>query len=55
MSFVIIRGERFALEHGLTVLGGRGDRALDADVIAGLPPFAVIDYPVDGPSCLYKS
>ena len=50
MSFVIIRGERFALEHGLTVLGGRGDRALAADVIAGLPPFAVIDYPVDGPT-----
>lgn len=50
MSFMIIRGERFALELGRTVLGGRSDDALPSDATAELPPFAVVDYPLDGPT-----
>lgn len=50
MSFVIIRGERLALELGETILGGGGEGALAVGALAHLPPFAVIDYPVDGES-----
>ena len=50
MSFVIIRGERFALEFGQTVLGGTGDGALLTGDLAALSPSAVIDYPVEGAS-----
>jgi pSer/pThr/pTyr-binding forkhead associated (FHA) protein len=52
MPFVIISGERFALEYGETVLGGHGDRALEAEPLAHLAPFAVIEYPSDAPSTI---
>ena len=52
MSFVIIQGERYALELGQTVLGGTGADALAAAPLAGLPPFAAIDYPMDGASTI---
>lgn len=52
MSFVIVRGERFALDLGQTTLGGRGPGALECDALAGLPPFAAIEYPIEGPSTL---
>ena len=52
MSFLIVRGERFALDLGQTTLGGRGPGALDCDALAGLPPFAAIEYPIEGPSTL---
>ncbi|MGH7636120.1 MAG: FHA domain-containing protein [Gemmatimonadaceae bacterium] len=48
MAFVIIDGERFALEHGETVLGGHGERALEAEALAHLAPLAVLDHPPDG-------
>ena len=50
MSFVIIAGERYALDYGDTVLGGSGPGALDAPETAPLPPALVITYPIDGPS-----
>lgn len=50
MSFVIVRGERFALDLGQTTLGGQGPGALECDALAGLPPFAAIEYPIEGPS-----
>lgn len=50
MSFVIIRGERIALELGQTILGGRGEGALPSEAAADLRPSAVIDYPLQGPS-----
>lgn len=50
MSFVIIAGERYALDYGDTVLGGTGPGALDAPETAPLAPALVINYPIDGPS-----
>lgn len=50
MSFVIISGERYALDLGDTVLGGSGEGALDAREIAHLPPVALVSFPVDGPT-----
>lgn len=52
MSFVIVGGERFALEIGDTVLGGRGAGALEAEPLLHLPPFAVVQFPLDGPSTI---
>lgn len=52
MSFIVIGGERFAFEFGDTVLGGRGENALPAPAIAHLAPFAVITYPMEGPSTI---
>ena len=49
MAFVIIGGERYALDFGDTVLGG-GDGALAARDIAQLPPVILISFPLDGPS-----
>lgn len=49
MPFVIINGERVALEHGETVLGGHGERALETEALAHHDPFAVLNHPVDGP------
>jgi pSer/pThr/pTyr-binding forkhead associated (FHA) protein len=48
MSFVIIAGERYALELGDTVLGGSGEGALQAPAIAQLPPVLMLSFPVDG-------
>lgn len=50
MSFVIINGERYALDHGDTVLGGGGADALDAKELAELPPVVVVSFPIDGPT-----
>ena len=50
MSFVIIGGERYALEFGDTVLGGEGEGALNARETAHLPPVVIIAFPMDGPS-----
>src|SRR5438270_3110002 len=50
MSFVVVAGERFALEMGSTLFGGQGEGALDAQPLAHLPPFAIVEYPVEGPS-----
>lgn len=50
MSFVIVAGERYALSYGETVLGGAGHGALDAPMLAALPPALIITYPIDGPS-----
>jgi pSer/pThr/pTyr-binding forkhead associated (FHA) protein len=50
MSFVIIDGERYALDFGETILGGTGPGALDARELAAAEPFVAIDYPVDGPT-----
>jgi pSer/pThr/pTyr-binding forkhead associated (FHA) protein len=50
MSFVIIGGERYALEFGDTVLGGEGGGTLNAREAAHLPPVVVISFPMDGPS-----
>jgi pSer/pThr/pTyr-binding forkhead associated (FHA) protein len=51
MSFVIVGGERYALEYGETVVGGIGPQSLDAPATAQLPAAAfVINYPVEGPS-----
>ena len=50
MAFVIIEGERYALEPGETILGGSGEGALDAREIAHLPPVVAITFPIDGPS-----
>jgi pSer/pThr/pTyr-binding forkhead associated (FHA) protein len=47
MSFVIIGGERYALEFGDTILGGDGQGSLDARELAQLPPFVVISFPMD--------
>ena len=49
MPFVIISGERIALEHGETVLGGHGDRALEAEALAHAAPLAVLNHPLEGP------
>src|SRR5687768_7124296 len=49
MPFVIISGERIALEYGETVLGGHGERALEAEALAHLGPVAVLSHPLDGP------
>lgn len=49
MSFLVLGGERFAVEKGETVLGGSGAGALDAAALAPLRPFAVITYPIEGP------
>lgn len=50
MSFVMIDGERYALDYGETVLGGTGAGALDAPATAPLAPALAITYPVEGPS-----
>jgi pSer/pThr/pTyr-binding forkhead associated (FHA) protein len=50
MAFVIIGGERYALEFGDTVLGGDGEGALGARETAHLPAVVVISFPMDGPS-----
>lgn len=52
MPFVIISGERIALEYGETVLGGHGERALEAEALAHLSPFAVLNHPLDGPGTI---
>src|SRR5687768_8436028 len=49
MPFVIISGERIALEHGETVLGGHGDRALETEALAQAAPLAVLNHPLHGP------
>ena len=50
MSFVIVAGERYALDAGETLLGGDGPTALPAPELAHLPAVAAIDVPLDGPS-----
>lgn len=52
MSFFIIGGERFALEYGDTILGGREPKSLSTGSLADLPPFAVVAHPVDGPTTI---
>jgi pSer/pThr/pTyr-binding forkhead associated (FHA) protein len=52
MPFVIINGERLALEQGETVLGGHGERALETEALAHLEPFAVLNHPLDGPGTI---
>lgn len=52
MSFLIIGGERFAVELGETVLGGRAAEAIPSVAIGHLPPFAVVTHPVDGPTTI---
>lgn len=42
MSFLIIDDERFALELGETILGGRADELLAGSALAGEAPFAVV-------------
>lgn len=49
MPFVIINGERVALEHGETVLGGHGERTLETEALAHFAPLAVLNHPLDGP------
>jgi hypothetical protein len=48
MSFLIIAGHRYPLEHGDTVIGGTGERSLKAPQLAQTPPVLVITYPPDG-------
>lgn len=50
MAFVIIEGERYALDIGETFLGGSGEGSLDARETAHLPPVIVVSVPVDGPT-----
>jgi pSer/pThr/pTyr-binding forkhead associated (FHA) protein len=50
MAFVIIDGERYALDSGETILGGSGEGRLDAREIAHLPGVVVIDFPISGPT-----
>jgi pSer/pThr/pTyr-binding forkhead associated (FHA) protein len=50
MSFVIIGGERYALDFGDTVLGGRGAESLEVPQLAQLPPVVVVTFPIEGPS-----
>lgn len=52
MSFLIIGGERFALEYGETVLGGRGQDSLAAEPLADLSPFAVVMHAVGAPTTI---
>lgn len=52
MPFLIISGERYALENGETVLGGHGRRALHAESLAHLQPFAAIDCSRDAPTTI---
>lgn len=47
MSFLIIGGERYALQLGETTLGGAGDDLFVASPLASLPPFAVLDSKLD--------
>ena len=49
MPFVIINGERVALELGETVLGGHGERALETEALSYLAPLAVLNHPLEGP------
>lgn len=48
MSFLIIAGHRYPLEHGDTVVGGSGERSLKAPQLATTPPVLAITYPPDG-------
>ena len=50
MAFVIIEGERYALEPGETILGGTGEGRLDAREVAHLPAVVAIAFPLDGPT-----
>jgi pSer/pThr/pTyr-binding forkhead associated (FHA) protein len=50
MAFVIIEGERYALDSGETILGGTGEGRLDAREIAHLPAVVAITFPIDGPT-----
>lgn len=49
MPFVIISGERIALEYGETVLGGHGERALETEALVHLAPLAALNHPLEGP------
>jgi len=48
MSFLIVDGERYALQIGETTLGGTADELMAMSSLASLPPFAVIRTPPDG-------
>jgi len=48
MSFLIIAGHRYPLEHGDTVVGGSGEHSLKAPQLADTSPVLVITYPADG-------
>lgn len=48
MSFLIVDGERYALQIGETTLGGTADELMAMSSLASLPPFAVITTPPDG-------
>jgi pSer/pThr/pTyr-binding forkhead associated (FHA) protein len=48
MAFVIIEGERYALDGGETILGGTGEGTLDAREIAHLPAVVAITFPIEG-------
>ena len=48
MSFLIIAGHRYPLEHGDTVVGGCGEHSLKAPPLAQTSPVMVITYPPDG-------
>ena len=48
MSFLIIAGHRYTLEHGDTVIGGSGERSLKAPQLADTSPVMVVTYPADG-------
>lgn len=52
MSFLIIGSERFALEYGDTILGGRGDKALGAEALGRLQPFAIVTCALDAPATI---
>lgn len=48
MSFLIVDGERYALQIGETTLGGKTDELFAMSPLASLPPFAVVNTPPDG-------
>lgn len=48
MSFLIVDGERYALQIGETTLGGTADELMAMSSLASLPPFAVITTPPEG-------